>query len=272
MRHLRRHRVAGVPVVLLLFLIAGVAPACSDPGTAPGSAGLAPPPTAPTSPGPVYVSVGASETVGLGSDKPLRHAWPRVLLRDALPVSTVFVNAGIPGATVAQALREEVPIAVDLSPDLVTVWANVNDILAGVAPEQFESQLEALVVALRRGGSTRVLVANVPPLDRLPAYLACRPSPPPSGPPCRAAARLPGPEAVERVVAAYNQATSRVSHRHGAFVVDLHARGLAARQAGSDAGLVSADGFHPSTAGHAEVAAAFAEVLRNSGPLPSRPA
>jgi lysophospholipase L1-like esterase len=42
---------------------------------------------------------------------------------------------------------------------------------------------------------------------------------------------------------------------------------LAARDAGSEPALVSGDGFQPSTAGHQAVAAAFAEVLRRSGPL-----
>jgi lysophospholipase L1-like esterase len=58
-----------------------------------------------------------------------------------------------------------------------------------------------------------------------------------------------------------------VVERHGALLVDLHAVGMAARVAGTEASLVSQDGFHPSTAGHAAVAAAFAEVLRRSGPL-----
>ena len=246
--------------------------ACSDPGTSTGTQSLAPPPTVPVGLGPVYVAVGASETVGAGSSQPLRDAWPRVFFRAALPTSTVFVNAGIPGATVAQAIREEAPTAVDLRPDLVTVWTNVNDVMAGVSPAEFERQLETLVSTLRRGGATRVLVANVPPLDRLPAYLACRPNPPPGGPPCRVAARLPAPEVTNQVVSAYNQATAGVAERQGAFVVDLHAMGLAARQAGTEASLVSGDGFHPSTAGHAAVAAAFADVFRRSGPLPDGPA
>jgi lysophospholipase L1-like esterase len=222
--------------------------------------------------GPVYVAVGASETVGTGSTQPLRDAWPRAFFRAALPTSTVFVNAGIPGSTVAQAIREEAPTAVDLRPDLVTVWTNVNDIIAGVPAGEFERQLETLVSTLRRGGATRVLVANVPPLERLPAYLACRPNPPPGGPPCRVGARLPAPETAVQVVDAYNLATARVVQRRGAFLVDLHAMGLAARQAGSDAGLVSGDGFHPSTAGHAAVGSAFADAFRRSGPLPGAPA
>ncbi len=270
MRALSNARRAGV--CLAVALVSPALVGCSDSGVTTASQSLAPPPTVPARPGPVYVAVGASETVGAGSTQPLRDAWPRVFFRAALPTSTVFVNTGIPGSTVAQAVGEEAPAAVDLRPHLVTVWTNVNDIVAGVPPEEFERQLETLVATLRRGGATRVLVANVPPLERLPAYLACGTRPPPGGPPCRVAARLPGPEVVVQVVEAYNRATARVAERQGAFVVDLHAMGQTARQSGSDAGLVSADGFHPSTAGHAAVGSAFADALRRSGPLRDGPA
>jgi lysophospholipase L1-like esterase len=226
------------------------------------------PPAAPASGPPlVYVAVGASETAGFGSDQPLRDGWPRVLFRTALPASSVFVNMGIPGATVAQALRDEVPQTVTVKPTLVTVWLNVNDILAGVSPSEFERDLGSLVHSLRRDGLTRVLVANVPPLDHLPAYLACRPGAPASGPRCRFDGEVPGPEVLDRAVDAYDAATARVAAREGALLVDLNAAGMAARDAGSEPALVSGDGFHPSSAGHQAVASAFAEVLRRSGPL-----
>ncbi|HEX2046255.1 MAG TPA: SGNH/GDSL hydrolase family protein [Acidimicrobiales bacterium] len=214
------------------------------------------PPPDETGPPPVYVAVGASETTGVGSDQPLRDAWPRVLHRTALPPGSVFVNMGIPGATVAQALAEEVDQALSARPNLVTVWLNVNDMNAGVAVGDYERQLDTLVRRLRGDGSIRVLVANTPPLDTLPAYEAGR-----------VLGALPGPQTVQRLVASYNEAIARVAQRQGAVLVDLHAVGMAARAAGTEAQMVSRDGFHPSTAGHAAVAAAFAAALRASGPL-----
>ena len=215
---------------------------------------LPPPPD--TGPPPVYVSVGASETTGVGSDQPLRDAWPRVLHRTALAPGAIHVNMGIPGATVAQALAEEVPTTLDTRPHLVSVWLNVNDIRRGVDVATYEAQLESLVRQLRRGGQTRVLVANTPPLDQLPAYELGR-----------LLAEVPTPEEVQALVARYNEAIARVVQRQGAFLVDLHAVGMAARAAGTEASFISRDGFHPSTAGHARVAEAFAEVLKASGPL-----
>lgn len=215
---------------------------------------LPPPPD--TGPAPVYVAVGASETTGVGSDQPLRDGWPRVLHRDALPPGSIFVNMGIPGATVAQALAEEAEQAVAARPHLVTVWLNVNDLIRGVTPAEYERQLESLVRQLRRSVSTRVLVANTPPLDQLPAYQ--------SG---RLLAGVPAPEAVRALVAEYNAAIARVVQRQNVLLVDLHAVAMAAQAAGTYATLIGHDGFHPSTAGHAAVAEAFAKVLRDSGPL-----
>lgn len=257
-------RWVGTVAVALLVLLAS----CGGDGSGRQGPGPAHPPAAPSGAQPVYVAVGASETVGVGSRQPLRDAWTRVLHRSALPRSAVFVNMGIPGATVSQAIGEQAPTAVGLRPSLVTVWVNVNDLIAGVPPDQFERQLETLVTTLGRQGATRVLVANVPPLDRLPAYLACRPDAPASGPPCRLGASLPPPAALAQFVDAYNQATARVAGRQRAFLVDLHGAGMVARQAGTETSLIAADGFHPNTAGHAAVASAFAEVLRRSGPLP----
>ena len=214
------------------------------------------PPPADTGPAPLYVSVGASETTGAGSDQPLRDAWTRVLHRTAMPPGSIHVNMGIPGATVAQAMAEEVETTLQARPNLVTVWLNVNDIARGVAPADYERQLEQLVRTLRGNGRIRVLVANTPPLDHLPAYQTGS-----------LLADLPDPQALQALVAQYNEAIARVVQRQGALLVDLHALGMAARAAGTEASYISRDGFHPNTAGHAKVAEAFAEVLKASGPL-----
>ena len=171
----------------------------------------------------------------------------------------------VSGSTVAEALAGQVPEAVALSPDVVTVWLNVNDILHGVTPALYEADLTRLVTALRRGGATKVLVANTPPLDDLPAYRACLPGAtatatqraacPVSG---ALAGAVPAPATLNAVADAYNAAIARVAAATGAVLVDLHAAGLTARQNGTEASLVSSDGFHPSDAGHALVAKTFA--------------
>ena len=238
---------------VIFVLLAAVAASCST-----SDDGSASRPTGDSGPPPLYVAVGASETVGVGSDQPERDAWPQVFLRTALPPETRFVNLGIPGATAADALQGQVPEAESLRPDVVTVWLNANDLIAAVTPAAYERDLDGVVGRLRRAGADRVLVANTPELDTLPVYVRCRETPRATG--CSFGAPLPPPDLVRVAVAAYNAAIARVAATHGATLVDLHAAAAAARVAGTHAGLVAADGFHPSTAGHVAVAAAFRDA------------
>ena len=252
-------RVLASVVAVLGLVMAG----CS------GGDSAAPAPAVDEGPAVTYVAVGASDSVGVGADDPLREAWPQVLYNTALPRKTTFVNLGVPGITVAEALEKEVPHAVSLEPTLVTVWLNVNDITRLVSAADYEQQLGDLVRRLRRDGRSKVLVANTPPVEYFPAYLACLPTAPAGSPPCAlnevVRLLLPGPEAVTPIVAAYNEATARVVQREGAVLVDLHALALRTRAAGQEASMFAGDGFHPSAAGHRAVAQAFADALKASG-------
>lgn len=210
--------------------------------------------------GSTYVAVGASETVGVGAARPEHDAWPQVLRREALDADTTFVNVGVSGSTVSQALRQQLPRALAAEPDLVTVWLNVNDLVRFVPVVTYERDLGALVSGLRRGGATQVLLANTPPLEDLPVVRACLPDPPP-GRRCLLPVRLPGPEPVIALVRQYNDAIERVAEAHGAVLVDLHAAAVAERARRLEH-YFSGDGFHPSTEGHAAVARTFAAALR----------
>jgi lysophospholipase L1-like esterase len=227
--------------------------ACAPSGQPARPAAASPRPT--SAPPPVYAAVGASETAGIGAMDPGRQAWPTVLYLTALPAATVYYNLGIPGETVHAALTGELPQALEVHPTVATVWLNVNDIAAGVSAADYETELGQLVHALRRGGLTRVLVANTPVLDRLPAYLQCLAG---TGPPCPFAGQVPEPPVLDAEVDAYNAAIARVTAREGATLIDLHAGGEVPDVHPDWVGL---DGFHPSAAGYAAIAARFASAL-----------
>jgi lysophospholipase L1-like esterase len=210
----------------------------------------------------VYVAIGASDALGIGTADPIRQAWPQVFFDEALPLGSTFVNLAVAGSTVASALQEQLPYVGSLGATVVTVFLGVNDLRADVSPATYGEQLRTLLSGLRAAGSPLVLVANVPPLDRLPAYLACLPDPPPSAPPCSIADGLPTPPELRRDVAAYDGAVADAAAATGATGVDLHAAGLRARSDGTDASLVSPDGFHPSAAGNALIASVFAAAYR----------
>lgn len=207
----------------------------------------------------VLAAIGASESVGVGATDPERDAWPQVFFNTAVPESTVFYNFGIPGATVQEALNVEVPEALKVDPTLVVVWLNVNDIIAGVGTDQYRVELDELVHSMRRGGAARVLVANTPYLDRLPAYLGCRAGSPPPGIDCPPALNSTSPAQLNRVVDAYDTAIAQVAQSEGALLVDLHSQG---EVADAHPDWVSSDGFHPSSKGHAAIAALFAATLK----------
>jgi acyl-CoA thioesterase I len=226
-------------------------------------AGSAPPPQTAAKPPVLYAALGASETVGVGTSDPTRQSFPQLLFV-RLPRSSVYYNFAVSGETTAAALQDELPGALAVRPNLVTVWFNVDDMAAGVEVADYERQLDQLVGGLARGGAARVLLANTPRLDRLPAYLACRPDPPPALKCPLGGLMLPPPDQVNALVDAYNAAIARVAARHGAVVVDLAAQ--AAADLGSHPEYISSDGLHPSTQGAAAIAGQFSAALDRAPP------
>jgi lysophospholipase L1-like esterase len=251
-----------------LLLVLGLVAACSadDPAESRRSRGAQPTatstgPVAPSSSSPatsptsidadVYVAVGASETVGVGAGDPATQAWPRVLHDSVMPDSR-YVNVGVSGATVADAVRQQLPRAVTADADVATVWLAVNDLIAGVPVESYAGDLERLLRALRRDGAT-VLVGNVPRLWQVPVFADCVSNRPADRRRC-VLPDAPSRTGIKAAVAEYNAAIARVARATGAVVVDL--RGVAVTR-----DLVSFDGFHPSTEGHRRVARAFEAEL-----------
>jgi len=216
--------------------------------------------TAPAQPAAVYAAVGASETYGIGASDRYREAWPQVFFHDVLPASAIFYNFGIPGATTAAALRDEVPAALAVHPSVVTVWLNVNDLIQGVSAKDYAGQLRQLLHAMRRNGQTRVLVANTPDLGQLPAYKACLPNARAKAPECLIPTGLvPSPDELAAAVNAYNAAIAQVVKEEGATLVDLHAGdGLLAQHPE----WLSSDGFHPNGLGYAAIARVFEAAYR----------
>jgi acyl-CoA thioesterase-1 len=181
-----------------------------------------------------YVAIGASDTVGVGAGVPETESWPAVLWR-RLPPGSKLVNLGISGSLVRQARTQQVPVAVDAHPDLVTVWLSVNDYIARVPLDQYAADLDGLLAALRDGTDAPILVGNVPDLGALPI-----------------AARLD-----LRDVDRWNTAIAEIVARHQATLVDL--RGTW-REVADHPDYISADGFHPSTSGYRRLADVFYDV------------
>ncbi len=209
----------------------------------------------------VYAALGASETVGVGVGDHLRQAWPQIFFNIALPDSAVFYNFGFPGATTADALQLELPAAIGVHPTIVTIWLNVNDLIAGVSPVTYETELQQLVQRLRAAGTREILIANTPYLDRLPAYLSCNA---PSGSlHCPFPAEAPTAAQLNAMVDAYNAGIQCVAAEESAVVVDLHTQG---ELPDLHPDYLSADGLHPNARGYAAIASAFKAALAGKTP------
>lgn len=207
--------------------------------------------TAPTSavtptphPALTYVAIGASDAFGVGTADPNRDNWPAVLARTlATPGRQIhLVNLGIPGATAALAVRDELPVALDAQPTLVTIWLGVNDLDQHITLDSYIQGLRSLIFALTREGQTHVFVGNLPELSLLPYFTA-----------------RDDPVTLRLQTRQWNAAIAAACIAEGATLVDVFAGW---GELASHPEYISQDGLHPSTAGAERLAGLFAEAIR----------
>lgn len=189
-----------------------------------------------------YVAIGASDTFGIGTDDPQTESWPADLA-DKLGSGVRFINLGIPAVDAHQALHVEVPIAIDSSPNLITVWLAVNDLADNVPLDSYTHDLNQVLGQLRaEAPRARIAVANVPDLTLLPHFQSY------------------DPQALRTQIAAYNARIATLVTRYHALLVDLYVRwnDLAAHPE-----YISDDGFHPNALGYTRLAEIFYQVLQS---------
>jgi lysophospholipase L1-like esterase len=186
-----------------------------------------------------YVAIGDSFTEGLwdspdGMDAPQR-GWADLLAshlsarRKAAGLPTLeYANLAIRGRLLRSILVDQVPVALAMQPDLVSLVGGGNDILRPTADiDRMARNLEARVVRLREAGADVLLATG---------YDA-------SGSPLMSATRSR--------VAIYNTLIWSMARRHGAYVLDTWGmRSLA------DWRMWSEDRIHLTSDGHARVAQA----------------
>jgi hypothetical protein len=124
-----------------------------------------------TKPRSLFVVVGGRESAGQDRLPDRLHtSWSQIAFANDFPVGTVYVNVARPDTTVADALTQQLPLAVEQRPTVVAVWLGEGDDDVGTPPVQFGSDLRSLLGKLRRHGATRVLVASPPARARGARY------------------------------------------------------------------------------------------------------
>lgn len=186
-----------------------------------------------------YVAIGDSFTEGLwdapdGIDAPMR-GWADLLAErlsarrmaaGAAPLE--YANLAIRGRRLAPIVDDQVPAALALAPDLVSLVGGGNDLLRPDGnPDRLAARLEAAVVRLREAGVDVLLATGFDTADS-PVVRLTRPK-----------------------VAIYNTMIWSIARRHGAHVVDLW--GMRALH---DWRMWAEDRIHLTPAGHERVAQA----------------
>ena len=170
--------------------------------------------------------MGDSITAGYGLAA--EDAFPARLeaeLRD-LGVAAEVSNAGVSGDTTAGGLARVDWLLAD-SPGAVIVALGGNDALRGLAPEEAEANLAAIVAKLRAAGARVMLAGMLAPRNLGAAYAR-----------------------------AFDAIFPRVARRTGAAFYPFLLDGVAA-----DPALNQPDGIHPNAAGAALIAARMAPVV-----------
>jgi lysophospholipase L1-like esterase len=188
-----------------------------------------------------YVALGDSFTAGAaGSRDPSFADRLAELIRDSSP-ELEFFNLAVPGARTLEVAAEQLPQAVALAPDVVTLVCGGNDALLAVRPDvrAHMAGVERMFDVLQAGVPHALVVAATTPDPG--RFLPLRP---------RSAQRVSS--AIERI----NDATLAAAARHGVPCLDF-----AAHPEALNPSNYAGDGYHPSAEASRRAAGAFANVI-----------
>lgn len=202
-----------------------------------------------------YVAIGDSSTEGL-DDPDGRggyRGWANRLAEHIARQqgSLLYANLGVRGRRTRQILEQQLPPALAMRPDLVTMFSGTNDVVKrGFDLEQVAGDIELMHREVIDSGAT-LLTFTLPDLTPV----------------------MPMGRLVADKLHALNEALREIAAQSGALLVDFAAFPLA-----SDPRLWSDDRLHANADGHSRIAEALAHALGLPGvgeswsePLPEMP-
>jgi lysophospholipase L1-like esterase len=184
-----------------------------------------------------FVALGDSFTEGVGDLYPdgTCQGWADRFARQLASVSPRlrYANLAIRGKVLRQVVSDQLPAALDLAPDLVSIAAGGNDLLRPKTdPDGLAATFEQAVVALRAAGSQVLLFTGFDP------------------------GGFPLIRLVRGKAAAYNDELRKIARRHDCLQVDLWTMSVLA-----DPREWCADRLHLGPDGHRRVALRACEVV-----------
>src|SRR5689334_1723434 len=199
-----------------------------------------------------FVAIGDSFTEGLNDPAPGGgfRGWAD-LVAGALAAQRPglrYANLAVRGKLVAQVVAEQLPRAVELAPDLVSLAAGGNDILRGDDVDELAAAFEPAVAKLQAAGCRVLIFTGFDPR------------------------MFPVIRLLRGRIAAYNMHLRGIADDYGCALVDLWSM-----RALKDPRAWSPDRLHLTTQGHRQVALRTCEILGippagDWAPPPSAPA
>jgi acyl-CoA thioesterase-1 len=119
-----------------------------------------------------YVALGDSYTIGTGLDDEAQN-FPSLLARrltEETGIDVALVNLGVNGYTTTDLIREELPVARNLRPELVTILIGANDVVQGSDETTYRARLNQIYEAVKQLGlpAERVMAISIPDFSALP--------------------------------------------------------------------------------------------------------
>jgi acyl-CoA thioesterase I len=192
-----------------------------------------------------YVALGDSYTIGTGLEDEAQN-FPSLLagrLREDTGIDVALVNLGVNGYTTTDLIREELPVARGLHPQLVTVLIGANDVVQGSTEAAYGARLIVIYQAVVGLGipATSVVAISTPDFSGLPG-----------------AAPFGTASDMRMRIDLFNRVARSEAAARGFHYADISAI-TRAQDRGRD--WLAADGLHPGPAQHRAIADQLWTVL-----------
>jgi len=181
-----------------------------------------------------YLALGDSYTIGTGLEDEAQN-FPSLLarrLKDETGIDVTLVNLGVNGYTTTDVIREELPVARNARPELVSILIGANDIVQGSDEAGYRDRLQQIYRAIKELGVpwARVLAISIPDFSALPG-----------------AAPFGSPSDLRARVDAFNDIAEKEAASRPFLFLDITS---ISREANRGDGWLAADGLHPGPAQH----------------------
>ena len=188
-----------------------------------------------------YLALGDSYTIGTGLEDEAQ-SFPSLLagrLKDETGIDVTLVNLGVNGYTTTDLIREELPVARDARPELVSILIGANDIVQGSDEATYRSRLQQIYQAIKQLGvpAARVMAISIPDFSPLPG-----------------AAPLGSPSQLRARIDAFNEIARTEATAAGFRYMDI---AEISRRTNRGDNWLAGDGLHPGPTQHR----AFADDL-----------